>query len=90
MRLQPVSQPAPGTASVFEQSGDDTRFFVGTHSDISYDCGQCSSSLMAGIVPGSVRGYILKCPACGTYNLSEPAKSAQRGKSRSSKKKRRR
>lgn len=76
MRLQPVPQPAPGTVPVFEHIGEGTLFFIGMSSDISYDCGQCSSSLMAGIEAGSVSGIILKCSTCGTYNLSEPAKSS--------------
>jgi SEC-C motif-containing protein len=70
VKLQVVPKPAPGTATVFEYSGEGTRVIQGTLTDTSYDCGQCGSSLMAGIELDQVSGVILKCAKCGAYNLS--------------------
>lgn len=74
--LQTVPEPAPGTASVFEKLGEGTRFIQGTESDISYDCGACGASLMAGIPPGQVTGLVLRCASCGTFNLSDDPRRA--------------
>lgn len=75
--LQTVPEPAPGTASVFEKIGNGTRFIQGTESDISYDCGACGASLMAGVLPGQVSALMLRCASCGTYNLSDYPHGAQ-------------
>jgi hypothetical protein len=70
VQLQVVPKPAPGTATVFEYTGEGTRIIQATLSDISFDCGECGSSLMAGIELDQVQNVILKCAKCGAYNLS--------------------
>jgi hypothetical protein len=71
--LQVVPKPAPGSAAVFEHRGDGTQFIQASATTISYDCGSCSSSLMAGVEIEQIVGVVLKCAACGAYNLTVPA-----------------
>lgn len=70
VQLQVVPEPARGTATVFEYTGEGTRIIKSTLTDISYDCGDCGSSLMAGIDIDQIQNIILKCSNCGAYNLS--------------------
>jgi DNA-directed RNA polymerase subunit RPC12/RpoP len=73
VRLQVVPKPAPGTPTIFEYSGEGTRVIQATLTDVSYDCGECGSSLLAGIELDQVQNIVLKCANCGSYNLSVAA-----------------
>jgi hypothetical protein len=78
-RLELVPEPAPGSASVFEHVGEETRFFVGTETDVSYECGGCGSSLIAGVPIERISGLVLKCAKCEKYNLTTVAEPSGRG-----------
>src|SRR5215213_3821606 len=93
LSLEVVPAPPPGTASVLEVVGQDAVAVAGTDTEISYDCGKCSNPLMAGIRIEQVENIIIRCGACGSYNLSVVAghgpppssprkRRAQRGKRR--------
>lgn len=70
--LRLIPPPAPNTAAVFEKTegADETRFFVGSETGISYDCGECGSSLVAGVPIERFVGIVLRCAKCGRHNLT--------------------
>jgi len=65
-----VPEPDPGSASIFEYLGEGTTLFRGYDSEISFDCGNCSASLIVGLMPMQLTGIIVKCKACGSFNYT--------------------
>lgn len=66
--LTVVREPDPGTRTVFEKAGNDPLFAVGSETGISYDCGSCGVSLLAGIDIQRVVNIVLRCAQCGSFN----------------------
>jgi hypothetical protein len=75
--LQLIPKPMPGTATVFEHVGDGTRLFIGTETDVSYDCGECGSSLIAGAPIERFVSIVIKCGKCESFNLTAVARASR-------------
>ena len=75
--LELIRKPMPGTATVFEHVGDGTRLFIGTETDVSYDCGECGSSLIAGVPIERFVSIVIKCGKCESYNLTAVARASR-------------
>lgn len=71
IRLKVIPEPAPNTKAVFEKLGSGTVLINGFDTGISYDCGTCGEPLMRGVQKGQVRGIVLRCGACCSYNDTE-------------------
>ena len=72
-----ISEPDPGTRSVFQKTGDDdgdTVFIVGSESTISFDCGGCGAPLYMGVRSEAVKDIVFQCRDCGAYNEAEGGK----------------
>lgn len=70
--LPVVAEPDPGVRSVFKKIGQDTIFFTGHASEISFDCGRCGAPLMVGMARGQVVALVLQCASCGAFNDTLP------------------
>lgn len=66
--LRVIAEPDPGSRAVFEKSGAGSLFFQGFDTGLAWVCGQCTAALAAGIQPGQIRGVILRCNQCGSFN----------------------
>lgn len=66
--LKVIPEPAPNTKAVFEKLGEGTVLMNGFDTGISYDCGSCGKPLMQGLLEGQVRGIVLRCSFCKSYN----------------------
>lgn len=70
VRLQVVPEPDPGSATVFEKSGEGSTIFQGLETGVSQDCGSCGAPLIVGLSIDQVQNIALKCNACGSFNLA--------------------
>src|SRR5688572_4883549 len=68
--LQVVPEPDPGSAAVFEHTGEGSILFQGVETGVSQDCGSCGAPLIVGLTIDQVQNIVLKCSICGAYNLS--------------------
>lgn len=66
--LTVIPEPDPGARSVFIFAGEGTTLFQGQQSTISFDCGKCGACLMVGMAVGQVRGIVIRCNGCGSFN----------------------
>lgn len=63
-----IAEPDPNSRAVFDRRGEGTLIFEGRMTEISYDCGNCSAPLVAGLSARQFRGMVLRCNGCGRYN----------------------
>jgi predicted RNA-binding Zn-ribbon protein involved in translation (DUF1610 family) len=68
LKLAVISPPDPNTRSVFEKSTSGSVILQGEATSLSMDCGNCSASLIVGMHRDQVRGIVLRCNECGSYN----------------------
>ncbi len=66
--LPVVPEPDPGTRAVFIREGEGTVVFQGGTTEIAECCGSCGAPLIVGLEIGQVRGLVLKCNNCGSFN----------------------
>lgn len=65
IKLKVVPEPAKGTAAIIQ--GDKSPLLRG-EGQFNYLCGKCGAILLKGIEKGQVRGIVLRCPKCGSFN----------------------
>ncbi len=66
--LTPIPRPPHNTRTVFEYTGAGTTVMQGFQTGISFDCGNCGAPLLHGMAVGQVKGIVIRCHGCGTYN----------------------
>lgn len=71
--LQGISEPDPGSRSLFEGIGEQTILFRGTENTIAYTCHGCGATLMLGVDIDTVQNVVLRCASCKSFNESAPA-----------------
>jgi uncharacterized Zn finger protein (UPF0148 family) len=65
--LKVIPEPEPGTATVFKGATNP----LGTgNGDLTMICGKCKMPLMENMNDGQVRGVVLYCANCGSYNYA--------------------
>jgi hypothetical protein len=68
--MRSISEPAPGTRTVWATTKSDPSFLF-FKGDGQYDlkCGKCARRLAAGLGDfGQLQTVVIKCPKCGTFN----------------------
>jgi hypothetical protein len=68
VQLTVIPEPDPGTRPVFINNGDTTVLFTGSHGGYSLNCGHCNSPLVTGLDRNEIRGVVLHCNKCGSFN----------------------
>lgn len=70
IRLMIVTNPDPKTRTIIEYTGEGTVIIRGEDATTtrSMVCGNCLAPLVVGVRVDAVRGLILRCSRCGSYN----------------------
>lgn len=67
-KLKVIPEPDPSTRSVFKKTGKGTVIFQGRATSVAQCCGECGAPLIVGLRSGQVRGIVLECNECGSFN----------------------
>jgi hypothetical protein len=68
VELKVIPEPDPDSRAVFEKINDGTIIFHGFETDLALTCGKCGSDLAAGMERNQIRGIVLRCKQCGSFN----------------------
>jgi hypothetical protein len=69
LRLVVIPEPAPGTRTVMNRTGEGTVVFAGQGGPpITMVCGNCGAPLIEGMAVKQIQGFVLRCNRCGAYN----------------------
>jgi SEC-C motif len=72
LALTVIPEPDPNTRSVFQLSGTGTVFIQGIDGPDTLECGRCGAELAIGINASQVRGIVLQCNRCKSFNDTPP------------------
>ena len=68
IKLSLITEPDPGTRSVFEKTSLGTIVFSGNDSNIAFVCGKCDSQLIVGVNPDTINNIVIQCNKCMSFN----------------------
>ena len=69
IRMVVIPEPAPGTRSVINYQGEGTVIFRSTAGPTTeLVCGKCGAPLVVGMTVDQIRGMVLRCKRCGSFN----------------------
>ncbi len=66
-KLRVIPRPAQNTRVIIAPTAAPA---IASEGRLSYACGKCETILIQNVAPNQVRGVVIKCPACGSYNES--------------------
>lgn len=66
-KMKVIPEPKAGTRSVLLPTPAKTPVLRGS-GDVSHACGGCEARLIENISAGQLRGIVIRCPECGTFN----------------------
>jgi DNA-directed RNA polymerase subunit RPC12/RpoP len=69
IKLKVIPEPAPKSRVVTEAySGEDQGEEGNKRGRVNYICGNCNSILAKNVKEGSMKGQVVKCNICNSYN----------------------
>ncbi len=69
IKLKVIPEPAPKSRVVTEAySGEDEGEKGNKRGRVNYICGHCNSILAKNVKQGSMKGQVVKCNICNSYN----------------------
>ncbi|KNY24834.1 hypothetical protein [Pseudobacteroides cellulosolvens] len=67
--LEVVSEPKPGTATVFVHTKKGKYSFIQGYGNDNYQCGVCKNILAEKVDRGQITSIVFKCPNCDSFNV---------------------
>jgi DNA-directed RNA polymerase subunit RPC12/RpoP len=67
IKLKVIPKPAPKSRVVIEAYKGEGEQPVNAES-VNYVCGNCNSIIVENVIEGSMKGQVVKCNSCGSYN----------------------